>query len=258
MLFDSHAHLNDAKLINDVDEIIYSASKNGINKILCVGYDFESSLLAIELAEQYDGVYAAIGIHPSEARSFDIDLSWIEEHMDNPKVVAIGEIGLDYYWDKQYKEQQIELFKRQIELANKYKKPIIVHMRDATLDTYETIKKNKLPENSGVMHCYSASKESLQQFIDLNMYISLAGPVTFKNAITPKEVAATIDLEYLLIETDSPYLAPAPFRGKTNQPKNVLYVAKEIAQIKGISLEELSKKTYENTCNLFKIDLKEE
>ena len=174
MLFDSHAHINDAKLINKVDEIIYNAKKNSVDKIICVGYDFESSLQAIELADQYDSVYAAIGIHPSEARSFDIDLSWVEENLSHEKVVAIGEIGLDYYWDKQYKEQQIELFKRQIELANKYKKPIIVHMRDATLDTYTTIRDNKSIEVGGVMHCYSASKESMQQFIDQNMYISLA------------------------------------------------------------------------------------
>lgn len=258
MLFDSHSHLNDEQLINNVDEIVENYQKNGIEKIVCVGYDYDSSLLAVELSNQYDSIYAAIGVHPSEAKKFNIDLSWIEEHLSNTKVVAIGEIGLDYYWDKQFKEQQIELFKRQIELANTHQMPIIVHMRDATNDTYNVLRDFKNMETKGVMHCYSASKEAMQQFIDLNMYISLAGPVTYKNAVTPKEVAETIHLDHLLVETDSPYLAPAPYRGKINEPKNVLYVAKEIAKIKGISLEEVSQKTYNNTCKLFNIDLKED
>jgi len=258
MLFDSHSHLNDEKLINNVDEIVENYQKNGIEKIVCVGYDYDSSLLAVELANQYDSIYAAIGVHPTEAKKFNMDLSWIEEHLSNPKVVAIGEIGLDYYWDKQFKEQQLELFRRQIELANTHQMPIIVHMRDATSDTYSVLKEFKQTETKGVMHCYSASKEAMQQFIDLNMYISLAGPVTYKNAVTPKEVAQAVPLDRLLVETDSPYLAPVPFRGRTNEPKNVLLVAKEIARIKGITLEEVSKNTYNNTCKLFNIDLKEE
>ncbi|XFA98216.1 TatD family hydrolase [Candidatus Izemoplasma sp. B36] len=258
MLFDSHAHINDLKLIDRIEEIIDNALKNEINKIVCVGYDKESSLNAIELANQYDIIYAAIGVHPSEANQFNMDIDWIKDYIDNPKVVAIGEIGLDYYWDKTYKEEQKELFKKQIELANQYKKPFIVHMRDATNDTYELIKSTKNNDISGVMHCYSASKESMQQFIDLGMYISLAGPVTFKNAKTPKEVAKEIPLDKLLVETDCPYLAPTPFRGKVNEPKNVLYIAKEIAKIKDISFEELSKHTYKNTCKLFNIEMKEE
>ena len=142
-------------------------------------------------------------------------------------------------------------------LANKYKKPIIVHMRDATKDTYDIIKEYKSREISGVMHCYSSSKEVMQQFIDLNMYISLAGPVTFKNAKVPKEVAKAISLDRLLIETDSPYLTPTPFRGKTNEPKNVLYVAEEIAKLKGVTIEEVEKQTYINACRLYNIEMKE-
>ncbi len=253
MLFDSHAHLNDQVLINRVEDIISNAKKNGVEKIVCVGYDQDSSLLAVELANQYDEIYAAVGIHPSEAKSFNIDLDWIAKELENPKVVAIGEIGLDFYWDKAYQEEQKELFIRQIEIANDYEKPIIIHMRDATNDTYEILKKYKKAHTEGVMHCYSASKETVKQFIDLNMYISLAGPVTFKNARVPKEVAETIPLDRLLVETDSPYLAPMPHRGKTNESKNVLYIAKEIADIKGVSFEELSEQTYQNTCKLFKI-----
>ena len=236
MLFDSHAHLNDPKLIDRVEEIIDNAKNNEVKKITCVGYDYKSSMLAIDLANQYDDLYAAIGIHPSEAKEFNLDLSWIEENIDNPKVVAIGEIGLDYYWDKTYKAEQKELFINQIKLANKHNKPIIVHMREATKDTYDILKEYKDSNTLGVMHCYSSSKESAKQFIDLNMYISLAGPVTFKNAHTPKEVAKEIDLDHLLVETDSPYLSPSPYRGKTNEPKNVLYVAKEIAEIKTVEL----------------------
>jgi TatD DNase family protein len=258
MLFDSHAHLNDPKLIDRVEDIIDNAKKNKVKKITCVGYDYDSSMLAIELANQYDHVYAAIGIHPSEAKKLNIDLSWIEDYIDNPKVVAIGEIGLDYYWDKTFMSEQKELFINQIKLANKYKKSIIIHMRDATKDTYDILKEYKEVDILGVMHCYSSSKEAMKQFIDLNMYISLAGPVTFKNAITPKEVAKEISLDNLLVETDSPYLSPIPYRGKTNEPKNVLYIAKEIAQIKGVSLDEVMKKTYENTCKLYNINMKEE
>ncbi len=255
MLFDSHAHINDNKLIDRVNEVIESAKSNKVNKIVCVGYDKQSSLKAIDLAEKFDSVYAAIGVHPSEANQFNMDINWIKDYIDNPKVVAIGEIGLDYYWDKTYKEEQKELFKNQIKLANQYKKPFIVHMRDATSDTYEIIKNTKNNDISGVMHCYSASKESMQQFIDLGMYISLAGPVTFKNAKIPKEVAKEIPLDKLLVETDCPYLSPAPFRGKVNEPKNVLYIAEEISKIKEISFGELSNQTYKNTCKLFNIEM---
>jgi TatD DNase family protein len=258
MLFDSHAHLNDPKLIDRVEEIVDRAKKNKVDKITCVGYDYDSSMLAIELANQYDCLYAAIGIHPSEAAQFNIDLSWIEENLSNPKVVAIGEIGLDYYWDKTFKEEQKELLINQIKLANRLKKPIIIHMRDATKDTYDILKEYKEFDTLGVMHCYSSSKEAMKQFIDLNMYISLAGPVTFKNAQTPKEVALEISLDNLLVETDCPYLSPTPYRGKTNEPRNVLYIAKEIASIKGVTLEEVMKKTYRNTCKLYNIEMKEE
>ncbi len=257
MLFDSHAHLNDQELINETDTLIENALKKGVTYITCVGYDEESSLMAIEIAERYDEVFAAIGIHPSEAHHFDMDLDFIEENIDNPKVVAIGEIGLDYYWDTSRKPQQKQLFQRQIALANQYNKPIIIHMRDATEDTYQILKSEKKPSLMGVMHCYSGSKEAAQQFLDLNMYISLAGPVTFKNARVPKEVAKSVPLSRLMVETDAPYLAPMPNRGRTNQPAYVYYVAKEIASIRGISFDDVAKATFNNACHLFGIDQKE-
>ncbi|HOO43532.1 MAG TPA: TatD family hydrolase, partial [Bacillota bacterium] len=169
MLFDSHAHLNDELLINRVDEIISEAKKNGIVRMTCVGYDYDSSLLAVQLADQYDEIYAAIGLHPSEVKTGKEDLTWMEDMVNHPKVVAIGEIGLDYYWDRSFKEKQKELFIKQIAFANEHHKPIIIHMRDATEDTYEILKQNKNKDTLGVMHCYSSSKEAMQQFIDLDI-----------------------------------------------------------------------------------------
>ncbi len=255
MLFDSHMHLNDEKLINRAEEVIRDANREGVTDFICVGYDKESSKLAIELAQTYEHVYAAIGIHPSNGDIFlKADIEWLREHINDNKVVAIGEIGLDYYWDKSFTDKQKQLFITQINIANENNKPIIVHMRDATEDTYEILKQYKKENIKGVMHCYSSSKEYMDNFIKLNMYISLAGPVTFKNARVPKEVAKDIDLNNLLIETDSPYLAPMPKRGKTNESKNLIYIAKAIAEIKGITLEELADTTYRNTVDLFGID----
>lgn len=255
MLFDSHMHMNDLKLINRSEEIIRNANELGVTDFICVGYDFESSKLALEIAQTYNHVYAAIGIHPTNANIvLEEQIEWIKEYAQDELVVAIGEIGLDYYWDKAYKEKQKQLFQTQIEIANDVKKPIIVHMRDSTEDTYEILKKYKNQDTRGVMHCYGGSKESMDSFIKLNMFISLAGPVTFKNARDPKEVAKEINLKNLLIETDSPYLAPVPNRGKTNEPKNLYYIAKAIAEIKGVSIEEIAEATYRNTTELFGIN----
>ncbi|MGE4571961.1 MAG: TatD family hydrolase [Candidatus Izemoplasmatales bacterium] len=255
MLIDSHVHLNDEQLFTKIESLIDKANAVGVSAFVVVGYDIDSSKLAIELANMYDSIYALIGIHPSEASYVkDSDLEWIEKKLSHPKVKGIGEIGLDYHWDKNLMDKQKALFIKQIQIANKHKMPISVHMRDATEDTYQIIKTYKDKDLPGVMHCYSGSKESMQQFIDLNMYISLAGPVTFKNANTPKEVAASVPMDRLLVETDSPYLAPVPYRGKQNQPRNVEFIAKEIAKIKNISFKELAEKTYENTVKLFNLE----
>lgn len=255
MLIDSHVHLNDEQLFTKIETLIDKANAVGVVGFVVVGYDVESSKLAIELASMYDSVYALIGIHPSEASYVkDYDLQWIEKNLNHPKVKGIGEIGLDYHWDKHYMDQQIDLFVKQIKLANKYKKPISIHMRDATEDTYKILKEHKDKDLKGVMHCYSGSKESMKQFLDLNMYISLAGPVTFKNANTPKEVAKHVPLDKLLVETDSPYLSPVPYRGKQNQPRNVEFIAKEIAKLRQMSFKEISDITYNNTVELFQLD----
>jgi TatD DNase family protein len=260
MIIDSHVHLNDTELFPRVEEIIENAKKEGVKAFICVGYDKESSELALDIASMYEEVFAVIGIHPSEAKHYkESDLEWLEANLNHPKVKAIGEMGLDYYWDRSFEVKQKELFIKQIKLANKYKLPIVVHMRDAINDTFEIIKENKDKELSGVMHCYSGSFEYVKKFTDLNLYISLAGPVTFKNAKVPKEIAEKIDLNYLLVETDSPYLAPVPNRGKTNESKNLKYIVKEIATIRNISYQEVEQRTYKNTVKLFNLfeELKE-
>ena len=257
MIIDSHVHLNDEELFPRIEEIIEKAKANGIEAFMCVGYDRESSEMALEIATMYDEVFAAIGIHPSAAKHYkESDLVWLEENLKHEKVKALGEMGLDYFWDRSSENRQKELFIKQINLANKYRLPIIVHMRDAINDTYEVIKEHKDKDLSGVMHCYSGSWEYVKNFTDLNLYISLAGPVTFKNAKTPKEIAEKIKLEYLLVETDAPYLAPMPHRGKTNESKNLKYIVKEIATIRNISVEEVEKHTFNNTVKLFNLTIK--
>ncbi len=256
MIIDSHIHLNDEELFPRIEDIIDRAKENGVKAFICVGYDRESSELALDIATMYEEVYAAIGIHPSEAKHYrEADLEWLEANLKHEKVKAIGEMGLDYYWDKTHEVRQKELFVKQINLANKYNLPIIVHMRDAIQDTYEVIKEHKNKDLSGVMHCYSGSWEFVKKFTDLNLYISLAGPVTFKNAKTPKEIAQKINLKRLLVETDAPYLAPVPHRGKTNESKNLKYIIKEIATIRNISVQEVEKHTFDNTVKLFGLTL---
>ncbi len=252
MLIDSHLHLNDEILYPRYDEVITDAKKAGVGFFVCVGYDMRTSEMAIDIASRYDCVYASIGFHPSAAHKVtESDFLWFENNINHEKVVAIGECGLDYYWDKSFEKEQKIVFQRQLEIANKTGKPLIIHMRDAISDTLEMLKKYKKLTLKGVMHCYSGSVESMQDFLNLNMKISLAGPVTFKNAKTPKAVAMAIRLEDLLIETDSPYLAPDPFRGKTNEPKYIGLIAKEIALIKNVDVELVEEITSRNAIDLF-------
>ncbi len=253
MLIDTHAHLQSAKYSNeDISQIIEEAKAKNINYIIVNGYDLESSAQAIELAEKFDEIYAAVGVHPSDSKDItDKDLEEIEAMLSHPKVVALGEIGLDYYWDTSFKDKMEDVFRKQIRIAKRVGLPIIIHNRDATNDCYQILKDEDISVIGGVMHCYSASYEMAERFIDLNMYISLAGPVTFKNAKTPKEVAAKVDLNRLLIETDCPYLTPHPYRGKLNYPSYVELVCKEIAVQKDIDFEVVASKTTENALRLF-------
>ncbi|MFJ5625227.1 TatD family hydrolase [Peribacillus loiseleuriae] len=255
MLFDTHVHLNDKQFEEDLEEVIQRTKESGVSNVVVVGFDRPTITRAMELVEEYDFIYAAVGWHPVDAIDMtDEDLHWIEELAAHPKVVAIGEMGLDYHWDKSPKDIQKDVFRKQIKLAKKVKLPIIIHNREATADIIEILKEENAHEVGGIMHCFSGSPEIAKECVEMNFYISLGGPVTFKNAKKPKEVAAEIPLDRLLIETDCPYLAPHPFRGKRNEPAYVKLVAEQIAEIKEITLEEVAKATTWNAKKLFGIN----
>lgn len=247
-MIDIHCHL-EKKDYDNIDEIIENCKNYGIDKIIVSGYDLETSIEAVELTQKYDMVYATIGFLPDILQNKDNnDINELEKLISNKKVVGIGEIGLDYYWYKDNKNEQKELFINQLNLAKKYNKPVVIHTRDSIQDCYEILKNSDV---RGAMHCYSGSVEMAKEFIKLGFLISIGGVSTFKNAKTIKEVIKEIPLEYILLETDSPYLTPEPFRGKKNYPYYVSYVSKEIAKIKNISDQEVDQVTTKNTFSLF-------
>lgn len=252
MLFDTHAHLNAEQFNDDLEEVIERAKHEGVQELVVVGFDRPTIKKAIELADTYEFIYASVGWHPVDAIDMtEEDLQWIEALASHPKVVALGEMGLDYYWDKSPKDVQHEVFRKQIRLAKKVKLPIIIHNRDATSDVVEILKEEGAAEVGGIMHCFTGSVEVAKECIEMNFYISLGGPVTFKNAKKPKEVAAEIPLDRLLIETDCPYLTPHPYRGKRNEPSYVKLVAQQIAELKGVSFEEVAEATTANAKKCF-------
>ncbi len=254
LLFDTHVHLNARDFFEDREETIKRAFDAGVTRMLVVGFDRETIPLAIEIAEQYETIYAAVGWHPVDAVDMtEQELEWIEELSSHPKVVALGEMGLDYHWDKSPKEVQKEVFRKQIQLAKKVQLPIIIHNREATEDIISILKEEKAESIGGIMHCYNDSVDYVQDCLDMNFYISLGGPVTFKNATLPKEVAVQVPLERLLIETDAPFLAPHPYRGKRNEPAYVKLVAEKIAALRGTSLEEIGEITTKNALSLFRL-----
>ncbi|WAA09496.1 TatD family hydrolase [Fervidibacillus albus] len=254
MLFDTHAHLNAEQYEEDVEEVIQRAKDAGVENMVIVGFDRKTIEKAMELVEAHEHLYACIGWHPVDAIDCtEEDLRWIEHLSSHPKVVALGEMGLDYHWDKSPKDVQKEVFRKQIRLAKRVKLPIVIHNREATEDVIAILKEEHAEEVGGIMHSFSGSPETAKICIDMNFYISLGGPVTFKNAKKPKEVAREVPLEKLLIETDCPYLTPHPFRGKRNEPAYVRYVAEEIAKIKEIPLEQLAEMTTANAKKLFSI-----
>jgi len=252
MFIDTHVHLNADQYDEDLQEVIDRALQANVNQMVVVGFDRKTIERAMKLAEEYEFIYVVIGWHPVDAIDCtEEDLQWIEELSAHKKVVGIGETGLDYYWDKSPKEVQQVLFRKQIRLAQKVNLPIIIHNRDATEDVVRILKEEEAHLTGGIMHCFGGSVETAKQCIAMNFLISLGGPVTFKNAKKPKEVATEIPLEYLLIETDAPYLAPHPHRGKRNEPALVTLVAEEIARLKGVSIEEVAEATTTNAKNFF-------
>lgn len=248
MIIDTHIHLYDDKYTN-AEDIIIDAQKNDVSKMIVVGYDKKSSFKAIQLAEKYSFLYAAIGIHPSEVLK-ENDLLWLDELVLHNKVVAIGEIGLDYYWDKSFIAKQKEMFEYQINIARKYNKPLIIHSRDAIQDTYDILKKYSL---TGVIHCFSSSVQMAKQFIKLGYFLGIGGVVTFKNSKEIKEVVKEIPINYLLSETDGPYLSPEPFRGKVNKPSYLPLVIDKIAFIKGMDVNDVKNILKDNAKKLFNL-----
>ena len=255
MIFDTHCHLNDKTLYNRLEEVISDAQKAGVTKMLVVGWDKESSELAIKIAEQYDFIYATVGFHPENISDLsEEDFIHTLELCSHPKVVAIGEIGLDYHWTKDpiLREIQKEYFIRQIIFANEHKLPISIHNREAFEDCLAILKEHK-PLYGGVMHCYSGSVELLKDVFDLGLVIGLDGPLTFTNAKTPKLLCEAAPLEKIVVETDSPYLAPHPLRGTVNEPQNIGWIIDEIAKLKGLSKKHVQEVLYNNSCKLFHV-----
>lgn len=253
-LVDTHIHLNDSRFDEDREELIQNFEKDNILFAVNPGDTIETSRSAVELANTHKKIYAAVGIHPHSATTYneDIEKELIQLARDNEKVVALGEFGLDFYRDFSPRDIQEKVFYAQLELAKKLDLPILIHTRDAIQLTYDILEEYE-KEVSGIMHSFSGSWEMAERFINIGYTISLSGPVTFKNAPTLKEIAKKIDLKDLVIETDSPYLTPEPFRGKRNQPSNVYFVAKTIAEERGIPIEEVMEVTTENAKRIFGI-----
>ncbi|WP_182201626.1 TatD family hydrolase [Paraliobacillus salinarum] len=252
MLFDTHVHLNVKQFDEDREEVIARAREAGVSHMVIVGFDHETIPKAIELAEKHEDIYAAVGWHPVDAIDFtEKELKWLEELVDHPKVVALGEMGLDYHWDKSPHDVQKEVFRKQIRLARKVNMPIIIHNREATEDIIQILQEENASEIGGIMHCYNDAPSYVQACLDMNFYISLGGPVTFKNATEPKEVAKMVPLDRLLIETDCPFLAPHPNRGKRNEPSYVALVAEQIAALRELTVKEVQEATKKNALRLF-------
>lgn len=253
-MIDTHSHLFEDDFNDDIEDCIARAIANNVNKIILVGFSFETNQLVFEKSNKYKIFYPTYGLHPSEAtKNYYNDFIKFKEFINDKRIYAIGECGLDYHYGIDNKEEQKQLFILQCNLAIELNLPIIVHSRDADLDTYNIIKSfnGKL---KGVMHCYSGSLEMANEYIKLGFYISLGGPVTFKNARVPKLVAKNIPIDKLLIETDCPFLAPTPFRGKRNESSYIKYICEEIANIRECSSIEIENATTKNAINLFGLE----
>ena len=251
MLIDTHSHIDMDNYKDRFDEVIAEAKDFGVEKIVIPGVAPSGFKRIVELCEKYENLYGAVGVHPEDLASFDADAeSLIREYLKHPKIVAVGEIGLDYYWDKSQIERQKEIFEKQILIAKEIGKPVLVHDREAHFDTLEILKKTKASDVGVVMHCFSGSPEFAMECVREGFYIALGGVVTFKNAKKVKEVAKIVPLERLLLETDAPYMTPVPYRGKENQPAYVKFVAEEIANLRGVSFDEVANATCENAKKL--------
>ncbi len=255
MLIDSHAHLDDRKYDEDRQAVLARAREAGVETIINIGYDLRSSAASVRLAHDYPFIYAAVGFHPSDSKGYtdEAEVQLREWCLTEPKVVAVGEIGLDFHWDNSPREVQREVFRRQIRLAKEVQKPIVVHDREAHGEIMDILRDEQAREVGGVLHCFSGSLEMAKLCLKMGFYISLAGPVTFTNAPKVREIAAQIPLDRLLIETDSPYLTPHPHRGQRNESAYVRLVAEAVAKARSLSIEEVAAATTANAKRLFGI-----
>ena len=255
MIFESHAHYESERFDPDREQLLASMKENGIGTIINVGSSVETCKETVKLMETYDFIYGALGVHPSDISGLNEEsLKWIEEMAAHPKTVAVGEIGLDYYWEKdpEIRKQQKYWFRRQLELAERTGLPVIIHSRDAAQDTMEIMKEDSKKGIRGVIHCYSYSEEMALEYVKMGYYIGVGGVVTFKNARKLKEAVEAIPAEKILLETDCPYMAPEPYRGKRNSSLYLPLVAEKIGELKGLSREEVISITTENATRLFR------
>lgn len=259
-LFDSHAHYNDEKFEDDRQQVLEEIYNSGVTKLINAGYSLESSKTALEIAKRYNWIYTISGISPNDVpdtfSKLEQEIKRLEEFIkaekNSKKIVGIGEIGLDYYWNKENANIQKQAFKMQIQLANNLDLPIIIHTREAVMDTIAMLKENEV-NRKGVFHCCPLNRELVKEALKLGFYISFAGPITFKNSKNANEIIEMVPLNKTLIETDSPYLSPEPNRGKRNNSTNVKYIAKKIADVKEMNIEDIARITYDNACNIFEI-----
>ncbi|MFB4161961.1 TatD family hydrolase [Geomicrobium sp. JSM 1781026] len=251
-LFDTHVHVNVHQFDDDLEDVLTRAREAGVKWMNVVGFDRETITRAMALVDEYEFLYATIGWHPVDSVDFtDEDLAWIESLTEHPKVIAIGETGLDYHWDKSPAAVQKEAFIKQIQLHKRVGLPLVIHGREAQADIATILEQEGVGPAGGIMHCFSGDEETAKRCLDVGMHISFGGPVTFKNAQLPKDVAKMVPLDRLLIETDCPFLAPHPYRGKRNEPAHVALVAEKIAELKGVTVEEIAEITTANAKRLF-------
>lgn len=255
MIFDSHAHYEDGQFEEDRKGLLESFAENGVGAVVNVSSSLASIEESLKLTKEYSFVYAAVGVHPQECGKLDEDkISWVKDMLGRPKVVALGEIGLDYYWDEPDRQIQKIWFERQMEMAKEAGLPMIVHSRDAAADTLDMMKAAHAQDAGGVVHCFSYGVDMAGKFLDMGFYLGIGGVVTFANAKKLKEVAAYAPMDRILLETDSPYLAPVPNRGKRNSSLNLIYVAKEIGAIRGMDTEEVIRLTEENARRMYGLE----
>lgn len=257
MIFETHAHYDDEAFDEDRGELIESLKAAEIGYVVNIGAGLASSRASLELAEKYPFFYAAVGVHPSETGELtEENFNWLREACRNPKVVAVGEIGLDYYWDTPERAVQRDWFIRQMELAKEVRLPAVIHSRDAAEDTLKMIQDSDLKSVGGIIHCFSYTKEMAKAYIDMGFYLGIGGVITFKNARKLKEVVEYAPIESLVLETDSPYLAPEPKRGQRNSSLNLTYIAEKIAEIKGLDYETVVAVTEENARKVYRMGCK--